>query len=89
MFLYYHGSRPYKGTKEDLTKVKELQEKSKILYNKWNVPLNQKIYPDIILYVWTDLDVRKRNHCKENNINYLEFYSIKEVEEYIRKKKEN
>lgn len=87
--FYYHNGKPFEGTHEDIYKVEKLKEKSELLHKKWNVDINIKIYPDTILYVWTDLDVRKRNHCKEHNINYLEFYSLKEVEEYIKEMKEN
>ena len=85
--FYYHNGKPYEGTEDDLDQVNKLKEKSKKLHKEWDVPLNKKIYPDTILYVWTDLDVRKRNHCKEHNINYLELYNLKEVEEYINRKK--
>lgn len=83
---HYHNDHPYLGTEEDLKYVEKLKESSKIIKERTG---RKKSQYDIMIYTWTDLDVRKRNHCQENNINYLEFYSLKEVEEYIRKKKEN
>ena len=37
----------------------------------------------MMIYTWTDLDVRKRNIAKENNLNYIEFWNIKEVETWL------
>lgn len=44
--------------------LKEKAKKSKFYENAINV--------------WTQRDVRKRNVAKENNLNWLEFFSLKE-----------
>lgn len=91
LYIEYHGShfhnnKPFEGTEEDLQKLEHYKIKSEEIKKRTGKSKSQY---DIMIYTWTDLDVRKRNHCKEHNINYLEFYSIKEVEEYIKEKKEN
>lgn len=35
------------------------------------------------IYVWTDLDVRKRNIAITNKLNYLEFFTIQQVKEWL------
>ena len=60
-----HGPHPYnENSSEDAELVKKWKNK------------NTKFY-DQAIYVWTILDVIKRNIAKENKLNYLEIYSIK------------
>lgn len=59
-----HGGKPFEGTDEDLQKIQDWCDK--------NTP-----YYDNAIYTWTDLDVRKRNIAKDNNLNYLEIFSNK------------
>ena len=68
-----HGKRPYDANNP------QCQEK----LEKWKAK-NKKYYENAI-YVWTDLDVRKRKIAKENNLNWLEFFTIQEFEEFISK----
>ena len=35
-------------------------------------------------YVWTIRDVKKRNIAKENNLNYIEFFTILELETWLK-----
>lgn len=58
-----HGGKPFDGTDEDLQLLQYWCDKNTLYY-------------DNAIYVWTDLDVRKRNIAKENNLNYLEVFSI-------------
>lgn len=76
----YHYKRPYLGTEEDLNEVEILKEKAK---NSKRHLEGKKSQYDVILYTWTDLDVRKRNIAKENNLNYFEFWNIKELENWL------
>ena len=39
-----------------------------------------------IIYTWTILDLKKRNIAQQNNLNYIEFWNINEVKEWINKK---
>ena len=43
---------------------------------------NTKFYNNAIK-TWTDLDIRKRNIAKENNINYLVFWNIEELKKWL------
>ena len=70
-----HGGAPFdKNNKKCLELLKIMQERSK----------NSKYYKQAI-YTWTDLDVRKRELAKKNNLNYLMFYSMKEFDEWFEK----
>lgn len=60
-----HGLHPFNP--EDPNDIKKL--------NLWKSKTS-KFYKNAI-YVWTDLDVRKREMAKQNNINLLEIFSIK------------
>lgn len=35
------------------------------------------------IIIWTIKDVEKREMAKKNNLNYLEFFTLDEVEKYI------
>lgn len=59
-----HGKKPYEGTEDD-NKILECWK------NK-----HTKFY-DRAIYVWTELDVRKRKIAFDNKLNYLEIFSIK------------
>lgn len=60
-----HGLHPFNP--EDPNDIKKL--------NLWKSKTS-KFYKNAI-YVWTDLDIRKREMAKQNNINILEIFSIK------------
>ena len=75
-----HGKHPFdENNQEDIDKLNLWKEK------------NTKYYQNAI-YVWTKLDIKKRNIAKENNLNYLEIFSmdlnecIYQLNEYIQKK---
>jgi predicted nucleic acid-binding Zn ribbon protein len=59
-----HGKHAYTGDDEDLE-----------IINVWKNK-HTKFY-DHAIYVWSELDVKKRKIAKNNNLNYLEIYSIK------------
>lgn len=63
-----HGFHPFNPNDPEDTKTLE----------KWKSK-NTKFYNNAI-YVWTDLDVRKQKIAKENNLNYLTFYKMKEFD---------
>lgn len=64
-----HGFKPYNP--ED----KECIEKLKL----WNSKIKEnKKYYSQAKYVWTNLDPRKRKIAKENNLNWIEFFSMEE-----------
>ena len=65
-FHWTHGEHPFDpDNKEDIelaNKLKELSKKSK--------------YYEIAYYVWTNLDVRKREIANKNNLNYEVLYKL-------------
>ena len=36
-----------------------------------------------MINTWCDSDVKKRNKAKENNLNYIEFWNIDEVDIWL------
>ena len=68
-YHWTHGVHPY-NSKDD----KDIQKVNKYK-NKGN-------YYNAMIYTWTDLDVRKRQIAKENNLNYIMFYSLTDFEKW-------
>lgn len=65
-----HGGRPYLNTDEDQLKISLWESKlsgGKKQYQNW-------------IYTWTDLDVRKLNCAKENNLNFIVIYDVNDLE---------
>ena len=70
-----HGDSPFNSSDiEHQNKLKDWKDKSE--YSS---------YYNNAIYVWTDLDVRKRKIAKQNNIKLLEFWTIEEVEDWLKK----
>lgn len=69
--MWTHGSEPY-----DNNNIKH-QEILKLWKSK-----NSKFY-DIAIKVWTESDPKKRQIAKENNLNWIEFWSVKEVKNWL------
>ena len=76
-----HNGRKYVGDANDLIEVNILKEKSKKLKLKNNT--NKKTRYDLRIYTWTDLDVRKRNIAKDNNLNFIELWNLKELNQWL------
>jgi hypothetical protein len=66
-----HGFEPYIGTEEQNKKINLWESKNNDFYKQ-------------AIYVWTELDVQKRQTFEKNNLNYLIFYDIIEVEKWIK-----
>jgi len=62
-----HGGCIYENNEQCDKQLEDWKEKAK----------TSKFYENAI-YSWTDLDVRKIEYVKKNNLNYLEFYSLEE-----------
>lgn len=60
--FWTHNDHFYTGSKEDLDIVTYWKSKNNSFYNN-------------AIYAWTDLDVRKRQIAKENNLNYVVLWS--------------
>ena len=82
-FSHYHRGKAFnKDNKEHIKELENLKIKSIEKHKLDNRPKNQY---DMMIYTWTDLDVRKRNIAKENNLNFVELFSLKEAKEFIDK----
>ena len=72
-YHWTHGGHPYnENSINDINKVNELSSKNTKFYNN-------------AIYTWTIKDVNKRNIAKQNNLNYIEFWNINEVKEWLNK----
>lgn len=70
---WQHGKHPYdNNNNEDIDKVNLIKNKKTKYYQN-------------VLYNWTIRDVKKRNIAKENKLNYLEFWNINELKEWLLK----
>ena len=59
-----HGKHPFdENNQEDIDRLNYMKSKNTKFYNN-------------AIYTWTKLDVKKRNIAKQNNLNYLEIFSI-------------
>lgn len=78
LFIEYQGFYTHGGNPYDKNSVKDqvILERLKRKYKDW------KKLPQIIT-TWTIKDVEKRECAKRNNLNYLEFFTINQVREYI------
>lgn len=75
-----HGYHPFDINNElDVKKLNELKEKD--LTNK---NPGHNLYHSTII-VWTQYDPLKRKIAKNNNLNYVEFWNINEVIEWLKK----
>lgn len=72
-FHWTHGQEPFTGTAEQL-----------IILNNWKEKANTSKYYRNAIKVWTMLDVEKLNTFKQNNLNYIIFYNIKQFEQWFK-----
>ena len=54
--------------------VKNLLIQKKKKLNKWKEKAKTSKFYQTAIYVWTDLDVRKRECAKKNNLNFEVIY---------------
>ena len=70
-YHWTHGGHPFdENNKED-----------QLLLETWKNK-NTKFY-DAAIGTWTIRDVNKRNTAKQNNLNYIEFWNINELKEWL------
>ncbi len=73
-----HGDHPFnENDKNDIIKLNELKEKDKNHYKPGNNLYNSTIQ------TWTIYDPLKRKYAQENNLNYIEFFSINDVKIWL------
>lgn len=81
---HYHHYHPFDiNDDNDLNELNRLKEKAENSNAHKN---GKKSQYDNIIYTWTILDSKKRNIAQQNNLNYIEFWNINEVKEWINKK---
>lgn len=72
-YHWTHGKEPFnENKKEHLDKLNVWKEKAK----------SSKFYQNAI-YVWSVLDIRKRQYAMNNNLNWLCFYTIEEFKQWL------
>jgi len=70
-YHWTHGGHPYnENNKKDQNQLKNWKEKNTKFYNN-------------AINTWTIRDVNKRNIAKQNNLNYIEFWSLKELKTWL------
>lgn len=67
-----HGGRPWDKNDNDCTKLLE----------KWMEHVDSSKYYRTAVYVWTELDVRKRKIANDNNLSYFTFYNFDQVKNW-------
>ena len=80
-----HGKHPFDETNPDDLKTLQLWKDKSM---EVNFKGEQKKYYLGAINVWTNLDVRKRNKAKENNLRFIEIWDLKNINEIIKKIKE-
>lgn len=69
--FWSHGYKPFESTNEDLIRLEKMKKKAK----------KSKFWKQAI-DVWTRRDVLKRQTAKKNNLNWIEFFNIKQFMEW-------
>ena len=70
-FHWTHGGHPF-----DPSSIKD-----QVKLERWKA--KQTKYYNNAIKIWTKRDVEKRNKAKEENLNYKEFWSLKELKEFF------
>lgn len=83
-YSQYHNSMPFnENITECITELNKLKEKS-VNEGKYGSSYHTNNMYDVMIYTWTDLDVRKRNIALKNKLNYLTFYSLKDFKKWFK-----
>ena len=70
-----HGSHPFDSTNTEDIKILE----------KWTERAKSSKFYENAINTWTVRDVNKRNIAKKNELNYIEFWNLNEVHEFLMK----
>lgn len=73
-YIEYNGSQYHHGHAFNSNNIDDINELSRL-----QLLSDDKNQYSKIIYTWTDLDVRKRNIANENNLNFIEFWNINDV----------
>jgi len=75
--MWTHGGHPFDENNEnDINLLENWKSQNKDFYNA-------------AIYTWTVSDPFKRNIAKANNINYIEFWNIIDIEMYFKQYEKN
>lgn len=74
---HFHNTYSFMGTQEDFEQIKIYYQKSQEIKESTDV---EKTQYDNMIYVWSDLDVRKRVFAQENSVRYFEIYKQNAIE---------
>ena len=77
LYIEYNGTWTHGNHMFDINNENDLK-----LLNIWKEKSVNHKYYNTAIYVWTILDLEKYNIAKQNNLNYLIFYSLKEFDEW-------
>lgn len=66
----FHWSEPFKGSSKQLKTLEVLKNKNTEFWDR-------------VIYIWTESDVEKRNTANKNKLNYLEFYTMDEFNDWF------
>ena len=69
-----HGRKSF-----DDTSIEDLK-----LLEEWKVKAEKSKFYQQAIYTWTDLDIRKQNTAKENNLNYISLYNQEDIDTFRR-----
>ncbi len=69
-----HGPKPFENIPEDLKLLTKWENKYKLLHSS---------YYKKAIHTWTIRDPLKRKIAKENNLNWLEFFTIKDFKKWF------
>ena len=80
-YSQYHHGKPFDANNPDHLKeleiLKDKSEKRKALTGK------DKTQYDKIIYTWTELDPKKLEIAKQNNLNFVTLYNIKQTKDFV------
>lgn len=76
---HFHNTYSFMGTKDDFKVLQTYYEKSQRIKEESGDSDKLTQY-DNMIYVWSDLDVRKRVYAQENNVRYFEIYKQPKIE---------
>lgn len=72
-YFWTHGGFPYKETEQRcIDKLNSWKSKNTEFYNS-------------AIETWTIRDINKRNIAKQNNLNFIEFWSVQELKDWLDK----
>ena len=78
LFIEYNGHWSHGHHKFDINDQNDLNK-----LRKWQEKSTISNYYKRAIEIWTIRDVNKRNTAKQNNLNYLEFFTMKQFNDWI------